>query len=91
MADTVCSAVAGEAVQRLSLLLSGEGETGEMKVDRVEMAVLKLETIIAISEDWQVTHAPLLRWKAKLKRVIKEGKGIIRSNKRNTSALEELG
>uniref|UniRef100_M8B6E3 Rx N-terminal domain-containing protein n=1 Tax=Aegilops tauschii TaxID=37682 RepID=M8B6E3_AEGTA len=91
MADTVCSAVAGEAVQRLSLLLSGEGETGEMKVDRVEMAVLKLETIIAMSEDWQVTHTPLLRWKAKLKRVIKEGKGIIRSNKRNTGTLEELG
>lgn len=91
MADTVCSAVAGEAVQRLCLLLSGEDETGEMKVDRVEMAVLKLETIVAMSEDWQVTHAPLLRWKAKLKRVIKEGKGIIRSNRRNTGTLEELG
>jgi hypothetical protein len=44
MADIVASAVAGEAVRRLSSLLSGEEgrdcETTGIKVDRVEMAVL---------------------------------------------------
>ncbi|KAM0826222.1 hypothetical protein ACQ4PT_069024 [Festuca glaucescens] len=89
MAGIVGSAIAGEAVRRLSSLLSGEEgrdrETSEIKVDRVEMAVLKLETVVTMSEDWQITHAPLLRWKAKLKRVLKEGKGIVRSHRSNTS------
>jgi hypothetical protein len=91
MADVVGSAIAGEAVRRLSLLLSGEDEgcdreTTEIKVDRVEMAVLKLEAVVSISEDWEITHAPLLRWKAKLKRVLKEGKGIVRSHRGNTAS-----
>ncbi|KAM0921998.1 hypothetical protein ACQ4PT_006471 [Festuca glaucescens] len=88
MAGIVGSAIAGEAVRRLSSLLSGEDgrdrETTEIKVDRVEMAMLKLETVVAMSEDWQITHAPLLRWKTKLKGVLKEGKGIVRSHRRNT-------
>jgi hypothetical protein len=88
MAGIVGSAVAGEAVRRLSSLLSGEEgrdhETTEIKVDRVEMAVLKLETVVAMSEDWQITHAPLLRWRAKLKRAVKEGKAILRAHRRNT-------
>jgi hypothetical protein len=88
MAGIVGSAIAGEAVRRLSSVLSGEDgrdrETTEIKVERLEMAVLKLETVVTMSEDWQITHAPLLRWKAKLKRVLKEGKRILRSNRRNT-------
>jgi hypothetical protein len=88
MAGIVGSAIAGEAVRRLSSVLSGEDgrdrETTEIKVERLEMAVLKLETVVTMSEDWQITHAPLLRWKAKLKRVLKEGKGIVRSHRRNT-------
>ncbi|CAM0955715.1 unnamed protein product [Alopecurus aequalis] len=52
------------------------------------MAVLKLETVVAMSEDWQITHAPLLRWKAKLKRVLKEGKDIVRTHRRNNTTLE---
>ena len=63
MAGVVGSAVAGEAVRRLSLLISGEEgrdrETTEIKAERVEMAVLKLETVIAMSDDWQITHALL--------------------------------
>ncbi|KAM0916144.1 hypothetical protein ACQ4PT_010258 [Festuca glaucescens] len=89
MAGIVGSAVAGEAVRRLSFILLGEEgrdqETTEIRVDRVEMAVLKIETVVAMSEDWQITHAPLLRWRAKLKRVLKEGKGIIRTHRRNTT------
>ncbi|KAM0921997.1 hypothetical protein ACQ4PT_006470 [Festuca glaucescens] len=91
MAEIVGSGVAGEAVRRLSLLLSGEEdgrdrETTEIKVERVEMAVLKLETVVAMSEDWQITHAPLLRWRAKLKRVLKEGKGIVRTHRRSAAS-----
>ncbi|KAM0921996.1 hypothetical protein ACQ4PT_006470 [Festuca glaucescens] len=50
------------------------------------MAVLKLETVVAMSEDWQITHAPLLRWRAKLKRVLKEGKGIVRTHRRSAAS-----
>uniref|UniRef100_A0ACD5TH62 Uncharacterized protein n=1 Tax=Avena sativa TaxID=4498 RepID=A0ACD5TH62_AVESA len=92
MAGVVGSAIAGEAVRKLSSLLTGEEgrdrETTEVKVDRVEMAVLKLETVVAMSEDWQITHAPLLRWKAKLKRVFKEGRAIVRSHRRRNATTE---
>uniref|UniRef100_A0ACD5TAM0 Uncharacterized protein n=1 Tax=Avena sativa TaxID=4498 RepID=A0ACD5TAM0_AVESA len=90
MEGIVGSAVANEAVRRLSLLLSGEEahdrETIEIKVERVEMAVIKIETVVAMSGDWHIAHAPLLRWRAKLKRVLKEGKGIVRAHRRNTAA-----
>jgi hypothetical protein len=89
MAGIVASAIAGKAIQRLSLLLSGEEgrycETTGIKVDRVEMVVLKLKTVVAMSEDWQIMHVPLLGWRAKLKHVVKEGKGIVRPHKKNTS------
>ncbi|CAD6253649.1 unnamed protein product [Miscanthus lutarioriparius] len=47
------------------------------------MAVLKLQTVLAVSEDYlPLTHRPLIRWKAKLKCVAKEGKGVLRSHKK---------
>ncbi|KAM0826221.1 hypothetical protein ACQ4PT_069023 [Festuca glaucescens] len=52
------------------------------------MAMLKIETIVAMSEDWEITHAPLLRWRAKLKHVLKEGKGIVCTHRRNNTTLE---
>ena len=54
------------------------------RISRLADKGLKLETVVAMSDDWQITHAPLLRWKAKLKRVLKEGKGIVRSHRRNS-------
>ncbi|CAN6347719.1 unnamed protein product [Urochloa humidicola] len=88
MADIVFSTVAGEAAQKMSSFLLGENgdwESHEDKVDRLEVAVLKLQTVLAVSEDLQITHRPLLRWKAKLKRVAKEGKGVLRSQKKEIS------
>ncbi|KAL6655908.1 hypothetical protein ACP70R_006734 [Stipagrostis hirtigluma subsp. patula] len=85
MAEIVCSAIAGEAARKLSSFLLGEdGDFGshEDKVERMELAVLKLQTIVAVSEDWQITHPPLLHWKAKLKRVAKEGKGLLRAHRK---------
>ncbi|CAL4899370.1 unnamed protein product [Urochloa decumbens] len=100
MADIVFSTIAGEAARKLlSSLLSGENgawESHEDRVDRLEVAVLKLQTIVAVSEDLQITHRPLLHWKAKLKRVAKEGKGVLRSqkeifkNKRSSSIWQDM-
>lgn len=54
------------------------------------MAVLKLETIVSMCEDWQITQPPLLRWKAKLKRVIREGKAILRRGNRNPQSTQRI-
>jgi len=102
MAEAICSAITSEAAQKLSSSLLSGGEDGdcesyEDKVERLEMAVLKLQTIVAVSEDFQITLGPLLHWKAKLKRVAKEGKRILRShkkqilkNRRNNSIWEHM-
>ncbi|KAM0916142.1 hypothetical protein ACQ4PT_010257 [Festuca glaucescens] len=76
-------------VPRWVVKTTRDAETTEIKVDRVEMAVLKLETVVAMSEDWQITHAPLLRWRAKLKRALKEGKCIVRTHRSTASTRLE--
>ncbi|CAD6257274.1 unnamed protein product [Miscanthus lutarioriparius] len=48
------------------------------------MAVLKIQSIVAVSEDLQITHLPLLHWKAKLKRVAVEGDSLLHVHKKKT-------
>ncbi|KAL6902072.1 hypothetical protein ACP4OV_004948 [Aristida adscensionis] len=81
MAEIVGSAVATEAVSRISSFLSGEKlcrDSAEDKAERLEMAVLKIHSVVAVSEDMHSSHPPLLQWKAKLKRVAKEGDHLLR-------------
>lgn len=82
MAEIVGSAVASEAVSRVaSFFLSGDKtsqqESVEDKAERLEMAVLKICGVVAVSEDLQISHLPLLQWKAKLKRVAEEGGDLL--------------
>ena len=60
----------------VSSFLSGDKasqqESVEDKAERLEMAVLKIRSIVAVSEDLHISHLPLLQWKAKLKRVAEE-------------------
>ncbi|KAL6897906.1 hypothetical protein ACP4OV_006865 [Aristida adscensionis] len=88
MAEIVCSAVAGEAARRLSSFLPGSGEDGDPeshddRAERLELAVLKLDTVVAVSDEWQITQPPLLLWKAKLRRVAREGKALLRARKKH--------
>ena len=71
MAEIVGTAVATEAVSRISSILSGDKashESAEGRAERLEMAVLKIRSVVAVSEDLHISHPPLLQWKAKLKR-----------------------
>ena len=80
MAEIVGTAVATEAVSRISSILSGDKashESAEGRAERLEMAVLKIRSVVAVSEDLHISHPPLLQWKAKLKRVAEEGDGLL--------------
>ncbi|RLN36185.1 hypothetical protein C2845_PM03G02970 [Panicum miliaceum] len=80
MAEIVGSAVATEAVSRISSILSGDTpshESAEGRAERLEMAVLKIRSVVAVSEDLRISHPPLLQWKAKLKRVADEGDDLL--------------
>jgi len=82
MAEIVGSAVASEAVSRavssfLSSDKTSQQESVEDKAERLEMAVLKIRSVVAVSEHVHISHLPLLQWKAKLKRVAEEGDDIL--------------
>ncbi|CAN6328558.1 unnamed protein product [Urochloa humidicola] len=86
MAEIVGSAVASEAVSRVvSSFLPGDKtshESVEDKAERLEMAVLKIRSVVAVSEDLHISHLPLLHWKAKLKRIAEEGEDLLRVQKK---------
>ncbi|CAN6351300.1 unnamed protein product [Urochloa humidicola] len=89
MAEIVGSAVASEAVSRVSSFLSGDKtshESVEDKAERLEMALLKIRSVVAVSEDLHISQLPLLHWKAKLKRVAEEGDDLLHMHKKR--ALE---
>ncbi|CAN6342310.1 unnamed protein product [Urochloa humidicola] len=85
MEEIVGSAVASEAVSRVSSFLLGDKtshEGTEDKAERLEMAVLKIRSVVAVSEDLHVSHLPLLHWKAKLKRIAEEGDDLLHMRKK---------
>ncbi|CAL5073377.1 unnamed protein product [Urochloa decumbens] len=91
MAEIVGSAVATEAVSRISSILSGDKprqESAEDRAKRLEMAVLKIRSVVAVSEDHHISHPPLLLWKAKLKRVAEEGDDLLHTLLHKKRALE---
>ncbi|KAM3193629.1 hypothetical protein ACQJBY_070322 [Aegilops geniculata] len=90
MAEILGSAVASESVSRIFSILSGnsreDGHGGaEDNAERLEFAVLKILSVVAVSEEWHILHQPLLDWKARLKRVAEEGDGILRAHRRRSA------
>jgi hypothetical protein len=87
MAEIIGSAVASESVGRIFSILSGdprENGSSEDNTERLEFAVLKIHSVVALSEDWQIVHQPLLSWKARLKFAAKDGDGILRAYRRRS-------
>jgi len=77
--------VASEAVSRVSSFLSGDKssrESFEDKAERLEMALLKIRSVVAVSDDLHISHLPLLHWKAKLKRIAQEGDDLLHLHKK---------
>lgn len=85
MAEIFGSAVASESVSRIfSILSSGNSRAdggAEDNAERLEFAVLKIHSVVAVSQDWLILHQPLLDWKARLKRVGEEGDAILRASR----------
>ncbi|CAN6196741.1 unnamed protein product [Urochloa humidicola] len=82
MAEVVSSAVVQEAVcQVLSKLVQRYGKEKQNvneNLERLEMAHIKLEAALGISDMWMITDASLLRWLKKLKRAAQECGDILR-------------
>jgi hypothetical protein len=75
MAEMVSSAIVGETVNRIMSSISGKDEEKSKKkenIERLEMAHIKMEAVLQVSDRWQITEAPLLWWRRKLKRAAQE-------------------
>ncbi|KAL6660424.1 hypothetical protein ACP70R_001970 [Stipagrostis hirtigluma subsp. patula] len=91
MAEIVSSAVVGETVNRVVSSLIGMDEEkakAAENIERLEMAHIKMESVLHMAEKWQfTTSVPLLRWHTKLKRAAHECDDTLRRCKQR--ALEE--
>ncbi|GJN25216.1 hypothetical protein PR202_gb13015 [Eleusine coracana subsp. coracana] len=92
MAEMVSSAVAQEAVNQVlsSIKDRYEGNSGAKgHMERMEMAHIKLEAALETSNNWNVTSAPLIHWRSKLKRA-QECDGMLRSCKKRLQEEEKM-
>ncbi|KAG2639639.1 hypothetical protein PVAP13_2KG187100 [Panicum virgatum] len=77
MAELVCTAIVQETA---SPILSGivqkyeekEESNANRNLERLEMAHIRLEAALEISNKWQIADASLLRWRRKLKHAAQE-------------------
>ena len=77
MAEIVSSALVQETV---SQILSGivkkyeekEESNSSGNLERLEMAHIKMESVLDVTDKWQITGVPLLQWRSKLKRAAQE-------------------
>jgi predicted ATP-binding protein involved in virulence len=75
MAEMVSSAIVGETVNRIMSSITGKDEEKSKQkenIERLEMAHIKMEAVLQVSDRWQITEVPLLRWRSKLKRAAQE-------------------
>ena len=92
-AEIVSSALAQEAVNEvLSRIKEGYAEKSDAKehIERMEMAHIKLEAALETSKKWNVTSAPLLRWRSKLKRATQECNHTLRRCRQRLQEEEEV-
>uniref|UniRef100_A0ACD5XJ52 Uncharacterized protein n=1 Tax=Avena sativa TaxID=4498 RepID=A0ACD5XJ52_AVESA len=88
MAEMVASAVIGETLSRISTFLLDQPEE-KNEEERLEMAQIKMEAALRMSSKWQITEAPMLRWRRKLKRAAQECDTTLRHRKRRAMEDEE--
>lgn len=90
MAEMLSSVVIGEAVNKIisSLITKDEGKHNATEnIERLEMAHIKMESVLHMADKWNITDATLLRWQNKLKRATLECDEALRRCKKR--ALEE--
>ncbi|CAL5077155.1 unnamed protein product [Urochloa decumbens] len=76
MAELVSTAIVQETDSQIlsGLVQKYEKEESDVNrnLERLEMAHIRLEAAVEVSDKWRITHASLLRWHRKLKRVAQE-------------------
>ncbi|TKV99906.1 hypothetical protein SEVIR_8G075000v4 [Setaria viridis] len=93
MAEIVGSAVIGETV---NTIISSLGRKVEEKADlsenieRLEIAQIKMEAALGMSNKWQISNMPLLRWQRKLKRAAQECDDTLRQCKQRAIEEEDI-
>ncbi|RCV09304.1 hypothetical protein SEVIR_2G021700v4 [Setaria viridis] len=91
MAGMVTSAIAGETVNRIiSALVGGDDDKSTENMERLEMAHIKMESVLHVSDKWQITGGPLLRWQRKLKRAACECDDALQSCKQRVIEEREI-
>uniref|UniRef100_K4AIM7 Uncharacterized protein n=1 Tax=Setaria italica TaxID=4555 RepID=K4AIM7_SETIT len=90
----VSSAVAEEMVtQIVSSVLDkrkrGREPSEKERLERLEMAHIKLEAALETSDRWRISDASLLRWRGKLKRAARECDDALRRSKQLAVENEE--
>ncbi|KAF8700136.1 hypothetical protein HU200_034502 [Digitaria exilis] len=91
MAEIVSSAVTQEAVHQVLDKLKERYEhnsDAKDRMERMEMAHVRLEAALEASCQWSVTSAPLLRWRSKLKRAAQECDHTLRRCRRRSQEEE---
>ncbi|CAL5077149.1 unnamed protein product [Urochloa decumbens] len=94
MAEIVSSAVVQETVSKILSSLVQKYEENEANVisnfERLEMAQIRLEAALEMSDKWQITDAPLLRWRKKLKQAALECEDTLHKCKKRVLEDEQL-
>uniref|UniRef100_A0A0D9WV11 Uncharacterized protein n=1 Tax=Leersia perrieri TaxID=77586 RepID=A0A0D9WV11_9ORYZ len=92
MEEMVRSAIVHETVNKVMSGLLDKYEqksSGEDRLERLEMAQIKLEFALETSNKWQITSGPLLRWQKKLKRAAEECDDTLRKCRQRVQEEEE--
>ncbi|XP_066335071.1 uncharacterized protein [Miscanthus floridulus] len=94
MAEIIGSAVIEETVSTVisSLSRKVEEKTGLTEnIERLEIAHIKMEAALDMSNKWQISSIPLLRWRSKLKRAAQECEHTLRQCKQRSIEEEAIG
>jgi hypothetical protein len=67
-----------------------EGSDIKEHMERLEMAHIRLEAALEVSQGWNISSAPLLRWRSKLERTAQECGETLHRCKRHVREEEEV-
>ncbi|CAL4983769.1 unnamed protein product [Urochloa decumbens] len=93
MAEMVSSIIVKEVMDRTISSLIGKADVKSQdrgNMERLEMAHIKMEAVLQMSNRWQIIHVPLLRWQTKLKRASEECNETLRRCRQRAMEEEEV-
>ncbi|KAG0542444.1 hypothetical protein BDA96_02G104700 [Sorghum bicolor] len=94
MFSSVSSAVVQETVSEIFSSLKekyckGRSNNPKKHMERLEMAHIRLEAAVQMSQGWNITSAPLLRWRSKLKHAMQDCDDTLRKCKKRIREDDE--